>query len=196
MKKDILLFLFAGFVLGSVVTFVVMKSAEEKKPAPAAQAKVSQKAPEGGAPPEEYNPEQHSSMMMEYVKQAKDDPKNLQARVTLGNIYYDRGKFKEAQQWYEEALVLDGKNTDVLVDLGVCYRETKDFNKALELFDRALVVDPKKQQALFNKVIVNLFDFKNIAEAKKCLSQLEKVYPGNVMVKQLKEEIEKASKQK
>jgi tetratricopeptide (TPR) repeat protein len=196
MKKDALLFLFAGFVLGSVVTFIVMKSIDQKKTAPAAQTNASQAAPENGAPPEEYNPEQHSSMMMEYVKQAKDDPKNLSARITLGNIYYDRGKFKEAAEWYEEALKLDPKNTDVLVDYGVCCRELKDTKKALELFDRALAVDPKKQQALFNKVIVNLFDLKDIPAAKKCLASLEAVYPDVPMVKQLKDEIEKASKKK
>lgn len=196
MKKDALLFLFAGFVLGSVVTFVVMKSVEQPPTAPAPQAAASQPVPEEGAPPEEFNPEQHSSMMMQYVKQAKDDPNNLQARVTLGNIYYDRGKFSEAKVWYEEAVNLDPKNTDVLVDLGVCYREMKDPKKAMEYFDKALAVDPKKQQALFNKVIVALFDFKDIPAAKKNLTELEKNYPDNPMVKQLTDEIGKASKQK
>jgi len=195
MKKDAFLFLFAGFVLGSVVTFIVMKNLEQKNPAPQAQAGQAQPAPEAGAP-EDFNPEQHSSMMMEYVKQAKDDPKNLQARITLGNIYYDRGKFADAKQWYEEALALDPKNTDVIVDLGVCYREAKDPKKAMELFDRALSVDPKKQQAMFNKVIVAIFDLKDIPAAKRHLAEFEKAYPDNPMVKQLKEEIEKASKQK
>lgn len=190
MKKDAILFVFAGFVLGSVVTFIVMNMLEAKN---VPQKTQSVQTP--NIPQEEMNPSEHQSMMMQFIESAKQDPTNIQARITLGNIYYDRGKFEEAAKWYEEALALDPKNTDVLVDLGVCYRE-KNPQKSIELFDTALKVDPKKQQALFNKVIVYLFDLKDVQKAKESLQKLEENYPDLPMIPQLKEELKKVQEKK
>jgi tetratricopeptide (TPR) repeat protein len=193
MKKDVFLFIFAGFVLGSVVTFVVMKGIESKNdsPAPVKQEQVQNQ----NASSEQMDPNQHQSMMQQFIESAKNDPKNLEARITLANIYYDRGKFEEAIKWYEESLAIDPKNTDVLVDLGVCYRE-KDPKKSIEMFDKALLIDPKKQQALFNKVVVYLFDLKDIGKAKKSLEALKENYPDLKMIKELEAEIKKAEEQK
>lgn len=193
MKKDVFLFIFAGFVLGSVVTFVVMKGIESKNDSPATvkQEQVQNQ----NASSEQMDPNQHQSMMQQFIESAKNDPKNLEARITLANIYYDRGKFEEAIKWYEESLVIDPKNTDVLVDLGVCYRE-KDPKKSIEMFDKALLIDPKKQQALFNKVVVYLFDLKDIGKAKKSLEDLKENYPDLKMIKELEAEIKKAEEQK
>lgn len=191
MKKDTLIFLFAGFILGSLATFVAMKALEEGKPASvAAEPPVISTDKEPAAAG--MTPEQHSSILAEYMKQAKDDPKDLRSRLTLANIFYERGKFAEARGWYEESLKLDPKNTDIIVDLGVCYRELKDPAKAMALFDEALKVDPKQQQALYNKVVVALFDQKDISAAKKFLGEYEKAYPDDPMSEQVKEQIEKA----
>ncbi len=191
MKKDALLFLFAGFILGSLATFVVMKGLEEGKSASAAaEPVVTPKDKE--TDPAGMTPEQHSSILADYMKQAKDDPKDLRSRLTLANIFYERGKFSEARAWYEESLKLDPGNTDIIVDLGVCYRELKDPARAMALFDEALKVDPKKQQALYNKVVVALFDQKDMGAAKKFLGEYEKAYPDDLMSEQVKEQIEKA----
>ncbi len=195
MKKDALLFLFAGFILGSIATFVVMKGMEEAKPVPAASGQAADST-EMETAPAGMTPEQHSSILAEYMKQAKEDPKNLRSRLTLANIFFERGKFAEAKGWYVESLKLDPNNTDIIVDLGVCYRELKDPAKAMELFDEALKVDPKKQQALYNKVVVALFDLEDMEAAKKHLADFEKAYPDNPMAKQIKEQIEKAGAEK
>lgn len=195
MKKDALLFLLAGFILGSLATFVVMKGLEEAKPAPA-ESGPEAASTEKETAPAGMTPEQHSSILAEYMKQAKDDPKDLRSRLTLANIFYEKGKFAEAKGWYEESLKLDPKNTDIIVDLGVCYRELKDPAKAMGLFDEALKVDPKKQQALYNKVVVALFDLKDISAAKKFLGEYESAYPEDPMAEQVKEQIEKAGAEK
>ena len=191
MKKDAVLFLFAGMVFGSVVTFVAMKGAE-KAPAriPSENAAGNESSDTGASG---MNKEEHSSMMREYIKKAKAAPDDLQARVTLGNIYYDMGKFKEAAEWYEEASKLDPKNTDVIVDLGVCYRQTEP-KKSIELFDRALSVDPKKREALINKVVVYLYDLKDVAAAKRSLAEFQEACPDDPEVKQLADEITETGK--
>lgn len=195
MKKDALLFLFAGFIFGSIATFVVMKGMETSKPVPATSEPAAASTDKETAPAG-MTPEQHSSILADYMKQAKENPKDLRSRLTLANIFYERGKFAEAKGWYEESLKLDPKNTDIIVDQGVCYRELKDPAKAMELFDEALKVDPKKQQALYNKVVVALFDLKDISAAKKYLLEFEKTYPDNPMAEQIKEQIEKTGAEK
>lgn len=191
MKKEHVLMLVAGFVLGSVVTFILMKQNEAQQPA-SAPAVASGTAsgtgpatPQGGTPA--FDPNQHNSMIAQFIKKAKADPKDAPSKIMLGNIYYDKGDYQEAIPWYEEGLKLEPTNTDVLVDLGICYRELKQSEKALALFDKALQVDPKKKQALYNKVVVYSADLKQLDKARQVLQVLEREYPGDPVVQQLKD---------
>lgn len=131
----------------------------------------------------------HNEILKDFLMEASKENKNPQPKITLGNIYFDLGKFKEAKYWYEEALKIDPKNTNVIVDLGLCYRAEEDFLKALEFFDRALSIDPLKKEALINKALVLLYDLKDQNEAKKVLEILKEKYPGLEIVKDLEKEI-------
>lgn len=193
-KKETLLFIFAGFILGSVVTFVVIKTLE-KKNAPLPQQEVSQTIPSKSPSVDSISADEHFEMMQNFIKSAKENPDDIKSRITLGNIYYENGKFKEAIMWYEEAYKIDPQNTDLLVDIGACYR-AEDPKKAIEYFDKALAIDPQKQQALYNKVIVFLFDLNDIKSAKESFKKLEEKYPNLPMIEQLREELKKAETEK
>jgi len=190
MKKEHVLVLLAGFVLGLVVCYIVMKQqAQTQGPAPAATASA-QPDPGPGSPPGEpssFDPNQHNSMIAQFIEKAKSDPKDFQSKMMLGNIYYDKGDFSEAIPWYEEALKLQPGNTDILVDLGVCFREMKAYNRALELFEQALTIDPVKKQALHNRVVVYGMDLKQRDKADQALKAFEKAYPGDPAIQQLKD---------
>lgn len=194
MRKDAFLFIFAGFILGSAITFVIIKTIEQGKGKQNQESKVTP-AQHQNLSTDNINEETHFEMMQNFIKSAKENPQDIKSRITLGNIYYDKGKFKEAIYWYEEALKINPRNSDLLVDLGACYRN-EDPKKALEFFNRALSVDPNKQQALYNKVIIYLFDLKDIKSAKESLKNLEAHYPDLPMLEELKREIETAEKEK
>lgn len=187
MKKDALLFIFAGFILGSVLTFVAIKTLEQKNE----QSKLQNQMQMEG----DLSAEKHFEMMQNFIKFAEENPNDFKSRITLGNIYYDKGKYKEAIKWYEEALKIDPQNSDLLVDIGACYQE-EDPKKSIEYFDKALLIDPSKQQALYNKVIVYLFNLKDIKAAEENLKIFEEKYPNFPMLEKIKKEIEKEKKEK
>lgn len=201
MKKEALLMLIAGVVLGAVLGFIgtrqyyVDKMQKAPPPHPPHEA-MGQDAPQGkeagagpGAPA--FDPNQHQSMLAQIKADLAKDPKNVEKRVMMGNIYFDGGKYQEAVPFYEEALELDPKNSDVIVDLGICYRNTKKPDEALAKFDEALALDPGKKQALFNKIIVYAFDKGDKAKASEILKSLKAQYPDDQMVKQLEQELSK-----
>lgn len=190
MKKDAILFIFAGFILGSVLTFVAIKTLEQKNDRNEQSKLQNQFQMES-----DLSAEKHFEVMQNFIKFAEENPNDFKSRITLGNIYYDKGKYKEAIKWYEEALKIDSQNTDLLVDIGACYQE-EDPLKSIEYFDKALSIDPDKQQALYNKVIVYLFNLKNIEAAEENIKILEDKYPNFSMLEQIKKEIEKEKKEK
>jgi cytochrome c-type biogenesis protein CcmH/NrfG len=200
MRREGLLMLIAGVVLGAVLGFIGTRQyyvdKMEKAPPPAAPHGEMGQAPAEAAPGKgqgapAFDPHQHDSMLAQIKADLAQDPKNVEKRVMMGNIYFDGGKFGEAIPYYEEALKLDPKNSDVLVDLGVCYRNTNRHDEALAKFDEALALEPGKKQALFNQVIVYAFDKGDKAKASQVLQTLRSRYPDDAMVKQLEQELSK-----
>jgi Flp pilus assembly protein TadD len=203
MKRESILMLIAGVVLGAVLGFIGTRQyyADKAVQAPAPQAAApAQAAPaestaQGGAPApagqENFDPKEHEAMLAQIKAEVEKDPKNVEQRVLLGNILYDAGKFDQAVPYYEQALKLDPNNTDVMVDLGVCYRNEKRSDDALAMFNRALKVDPAKKQALFNVAIVYGIDKKDKAKAQEALKVFEQKYPDEPAGKMLADELAK-----
>lgn len=190
MKKEHILMLVAGFVLGAVVCFIVMKQQAAQQPAPAPIQAAQPTGTQGAAQQPVYDPNQHMATLAQYIAQAKADPKDAASRISLGNIYYDIGKYAEAAPWYEEAIRLQPTNTDATVDLGVCYHNLGQNEKAIALFDQALKLDPVKKQPLMNRVIVyGTAGLNDKAKSEAALRDFEKAYPGDPAIPQLKEMI-------
>ena len=108
----------------------------------------------------------------------KQDPKNLQAWVELGNDYFDTQQRQKAIEAYARALELDPKNPNVLTDQGVMYREVGSFDKAIANFEKANQLDPNHLQSLFNLGVVYAFDLK---KPDKAMAAWNKVIERNPM---------------
>ena len=193
MKKELILMLVAGVVFGAVAAFIVTREIYEKKlaaapPATQSQAQAQAQGMPGGPP--QFDPDQHNSMIKQFMEKAKE-PDNLQAKVMLANIYFDRGNFPEAATWYEASLKLNDKDPNVLVDLGVCYKNTKRPTEALVMFDKALALEKDKKEALFNKVVVYAFDLKDKAKTDAAMKRLKEVAGGDSKVAELEAEVKK-----
>lgn len=196
MKKEAFLMLIAGAVLGAVLGFIatrqyyVGKMAAEPAPAVAQQAPAGAPAAGPSGQPN-FDPNQHLAMVSQIQAEIDKDPKNVEKRVMLANIYYDAGKWEQAIPFYEQALKLNPSDTDVIVDLGVCYRNVSRPDQALAQFDQALKVDPAKKQALFNKVVVYGFDKKDKPKALEALKAFQAKFPDEPAAKQLAAELAK-----
>ena len=71
---------------------------------------------------------------------AAKNPKDVQPRVQLGNMFFDGEQYPQAITWYEQALALDPRDANVSTDLGVAYYYTNQSDRALDAV-RSLAVD-------------------------------------------------------
>ena len=104
-------------------------------------------------------------------------PRNVEAWVQLGNLYFDTNQVKKAIGAYNKSLELDPKNPGVLTDLGVMYRRNGQPLEAIKAFDRAIAADPKHEVSRFNKGVVLLHDLKEPEKAIKAWEGLLEVNP-------------------
>ena len=49
------------------------------------------------------------------------DGRDAQARLDLGNLYFDSERFEDAARWYEQAIAIDPRNVGASTDLGISY---------------------------------------------------------------------------
>jgi tetratricopeptide (TPR) repeat protein len=95
----------------------------------------------------------------------KNDPKNVDATVQLGNVYFDAERWDDAITWYRRALELDPNNPDASTDLGVSYYYTNRLDQALAQFERSLAMSPTHTKTLLNKGIVLAFGKQDLKAA-------------------------------
>ena len=163
--------LIVGWVLGSQQALqspAVSRAATEQSP-PASASQTNQSAP----PPIDEN------KVRALQETAEREPKNVEVRVQLGNLYYDGQRCGQAIPWYEAALKLDSKDVNLSTDLGVCYYQTTQPDKALEQFEHSLTVDPKHVKTLLNMGIVRAFGKQDLEGATKAWKQVVQLAPGS-----------------
>ena len=95
------------------------------------------------------------------------NPKDVQAWISLGNDYFDSKQPQAAVDAYAKALELDPKNPDVLTDQGVMYRDLGQYDKALANFLKANQIAPTHMQSLMNAGVVYAYDLKDQKRAEE-----------------------------
>ncbi len=130
--------------------------------------RVQQSAP---APQDQVSPET-MSRILSLEEGLKTNPKDVQAWIDLGHLYFDSHMPQQAIRAYTEALKLNPDNPDVTVDMGVMYREIHEHDKALELFESVVKKYPDHQNARFNVGVVLYFDLGKKAEGRAVWEEL------------------------
>ncbi len=95
------------------------------------------------------------------------NPKDVQAWISLGNDYFDSRQLQAAVDAYAKALELDPKNPDVLTYQGVMYRDLGQYDKALANFLKANQIAPMHMQSLMNAGVVYAYDLKDPKRAEE-----------------------------
>ena len=154
----ILFGLIVGWVLGSQQTARVARTA-----APVAQAAPAEQQAAAAPAPPPIDPARVKAL----EEAAAQNPKDVQPRVQLGNIYFDAEKYPDAIKWYEQAIAISANDPNVSTDLGVAYYYTNQSDKALAQFDKSLAIDPKHIKTLLNVGIVKAFGKQDLVGAGK-----------------------------
>lgn len=134
------------------------------------------------------SPTDYAQRIAQAEKVVAQDPKNLNAWISLGNDYFDTEQSQKSINAYAKALEIEPNNPNVLTDQGVMYRKVGWYDKALENFEKANKLDPNHLQSLFNAGIVYAVDLKQPEKAtqywKKYLS-LDSNSPTAMQIKSL-----------
>jgi len=193
-KETMWLVAFIALVIGFFggVVFGVYKTRSDK---PIQKSMVSQPAEKG----QDVSVES-ATQIFQLEKMTKENPDDVAAWTSLGNLYFDTGNHQKAIAAYTKSLELNPNNANVMTDLGVMYRRSGQPKKAIESFDKAAKIDPKHETALFNKGIVLMHDLNDLDGAIQAWEELVKRNPSATSptgqpVKDLIEKMKQSKKQ-
>lgn len=150
MKQESLLIAVVALIVGLLGGYLVFSISTAGK-----NQQTSTSIPSGAGSPTDY-----TQRIAQAEKIVAQDPKNLNAWISLGNDYFDTEQSQKAINAYGKALEIDPKNPNVLTDQGVMFRKVGWYDKALANFEKANQLDPNHLQSLFNAGIVYVVDLK------------------------------------
>ena len=143
----------AGFVIGLNWSNAINREALLGKNA--SSGKMGESAGAGGE-----DGSQQMDMIRKHLEvlkqQAAKDPKDVQSRIELGNMYFEVRKMDQAVDWYKQALDIDPNNVNVRTDLGNAYMSMSQFDKAGAEFQKSLAINPNHVYTLINFGIAKL----------------------------------------
>jgi len=182
MRADAIVFGIAGALFGIIVGWVLgsqQTAARAVVTAAVAQSAPAQPsgAPPAGAPPAAAPIDPARIKALEEA--AGQNPKDVQPRVQLGNMFFDAEQYPQAITWYEQAVALNPADPNVSTDLGVAYYYTNQPDRALVQFDKSLSSDPKHIKTLLNVGIVRAFGKQDLAGAGQAWQQVVDLAPNS-----------------
>lgn len=185
MKKDSILIAVVALIVGLLGGYLIFSISNAGK-----AQQLNANIPTGAGSPTDY-----TQRIAQAEKVVAQDPKNLNAWISLGNDYFDTEQSQKAINAYSKALEIEPNNPNVLTDQGVMFKKVGWYDKALANFEKASKIDPNHLQSLFNAGIVYAVDLKQPEKAapywKKYLS-LDSNSPTAMQVKALMEQPGKA----
>ena len=93
-----------------------------------------------------------------YKEILRKDPNNLQANISIANLYFDTRQDLLAIEHYGKALAVDPGNVNVRTDMAVCYRRTGKHDKAIEELKKAISTNPRHAQSRYNLGVILIHD--------------------------------------
>jgi cytochrome c-type biogenesis protein CcmH/NrfG len=176
MKAESIAFAVAGMLFGVIVGWIIgTQQGGRSSSAVQTAQEVSSDAAAGGR----QAPVLDQGRVQALENVIKSDPNNAEARVQLGNAYFDAERYPDAIKWYEDALKVDPKNVNASTDLGVSYYYSNQPDRALQQFDYSLKLDPNHTKTLLNQGIVRAFGKQDLPGATASWEKVLEVAPGS-----------------
>ena len=177
MKREALVFLVSGTCFGLIIGWVLgSQQVPDGQPAVPVAAQPAPTESAAAVPPP---PPPNQARIEELMAMAERDPSDAAARATLGDLFFDAERFRDAIAWYEAALALDVQNVNVSTDLGVSYYYTNQPDRALDQFAHSLEVDPEHIKTMLNMGIVRAFGKQDLAGAADAWEQVIRLAPDS-----------------
>jgi len=179
MRADSIVFGISGVLIGVIIGWVLgsqqARGGRVATAAPAAQSQPAGQTAQTGSRAVPVDPERAKAL--ESV--AQQNPKDVQPRVQLGNLYFDAEQYPQAISWYEQAFALNNRDANVSTDLGVAYYYTNQPDRAIKQFEHSLSIDPKHLKTLLNMGIVRAFGKQDLEGAAKAWEEVVEIAPNS-----------------
>jgi cytochrome c-type biogenesis protein CcmH/NrfG len=133
--------------------------------------------------------------VQELTNKIKQNPRDFDSIVELGNINFDQKNFGDAVSLYQKALQIKPDALNVRTDMGTAMFYQNRFDEAIAVFQETLKSDPKNAQALFNLGVAMLHGKNDVKRAIEYWQQLVDLNPDNPQVAMVKEQIQKLKEQ-
>lgn len=117
-----------------------------------------------------YTLEQETPMQKninEAMQAIRNDPRSTAARVRLGVLYTQIGRFDDAIDQFDQALKVTRDDQEALLYAGIAYMNKKKYNEALEYFDREIKYYKNTAMANSNTSLEQAYYYGAVAHWKK-----------------------------
>jgi len=168
-------------LLGGYLVFSISNAGKNQQALPAIQ-------PGAGSPAD------YAQRIAQAEKIVAQDPKNLNAWISLGNDYFDTEQAQKSINAYGKALEIAPDNPNILTDQGVMFRKVGWYDKALANFEKAGKIDPNHLQSLYNAGLVYMVDLKQPEKAVPYWSKYLKIDSNSPTALQIKGMMEQSEK--
>jgi cytochrome c-type biogenesis protein CcmH/NrfG len=111
------------------------------------------------------------------LAQLKNDPRNADLLINLGNIYFSTHQFKTAADYYGKSLEVKPKNIAIRTQMASCLYYLGDADGSLQQLTQATTDDPKDANSLFNLGMIRWKAKKDSKGALAAWAQLLKTNP-------------------
>lgn len=177
MRADAIVFAVAGSLFGLIIGWVL--GTQNAAGSVRAAAPMAQAAPAAAGAPAQAPPPLDQSRVQALQTVAEGDPKNVESRVQLGNLFFDSEQYPQAITWYEQAFALNPADPNVSTDLGVAYYYTNQPDRALAQFEKSLAADPRHTKTLLNVGIVRAFGKNDLPGAATAWEEVVALSPDS-----------------
>ncbi len=97
-----------------------------------------------------------------------EDPSHIDARINLGRLLHESGRYDRAERAYREALEVCGDDAVLYFNLAVLLDERARVRESMQAYEAALRVDPEMADAHYNLSLL----YKKIGRAKDALRHM------------------------
>ncbi len=187
MKNKQVPFLIVGILVGFVGGFFLGQGFVQ--PVTGVPSPQSPPAQNQSSLPENHPSPEFIEQLQALEQHAGEHKNDVEARLALGNAYYDMSRFDLAIRWYEEAMALDDQDPDMVTDLGTAYFYSGNPGKAIDLFQHSLELEEDHPQTLQNLGWVQ-FQSENLEAAAEAWEKLIRVHPAYEQIEAVKKQLE------
>ena len=123
------------------------------------------------------------------LEKLKSDPRNADLLIQTAKIYESTHQFKQAADYYQQAVTADPKNLAAQTELASCLYYNGDVDGAIAQLQKTLTQDPKNADSLFNLGMISWQGKNDVNAALSAWQKLLKTNPD--LAPQKKAQVEK-----